>query len=194
MEFSVEKFEILRALNEGKFDRSALWIGEAKFGYSHLRKPISSLDANANILEVGCGSGILLSMLAEEFSEHNFNGIEPFGDGYSGLKELNSAVRRLGVKITIEGYEQHQAQSMYDLIYCVNVFEHVDDWRHFLSWSANNLKEGESFSCCAPITDFHMNHISEYRQFLTKSLPTKSLKITLKISSKIINVMVCGTH
>ena len=87
-------------------------------------------------------------MLAEEFSQRNFVGIEPFGDGFSNLKELNSVVRKMGVKLEIEGYEQHQ--STYDFIYCVNVFEHVDDWRHFLSWAANSLKENGVFFVLCP--------------------------------------------
>lgn len=146
----MKEFEILRVLNEEKFENLTPYIEEAKFGFSHLRKPISLLDCNANVLEVGCGSGILLSMFVEEFPEHNFSGIEPFGDGFSDLKVLNSAVRQTGVELNIEGYEHHQAQLKYDFIYCVNVFEHVDDWRHFLSWAANNLSEGGEFFVLCP--------------------------------------------
>ena len=111
----------------------------AEFGFSHLKEPISSFSANSDILEVGCGSGILLSMLAEEFPQHKFMGVEPFGEGFSSLEELNATVRRLGVNLSIESYEEHQ--SKYDFIYCVNVFEHVRDWQHFLDWASNNLKK-----------------------------------------------------
>ncbi len=146
----MKRYEILKVLDESKLENSALWIAEAEFGFSHLKEQISSLKSKANILEVGCGSGILLSMLAEEFSQHKFSGIEPFGDEFSQLKELNSVVRRMGVKLSIEGYEQHQQKSKYDFIYCVNVFEHVDDWRHFLCWAADNLNEGGVFFVLCP--------------------------------------------
>ena len=176
----MKKFEILRVLNEEKFENLALWIEEAEFGFSHLRKPISSLDSNANVLEVGCGSGILLSMFAEEFSEHNFSGIEPFGDGFSGLKELNSAVRQMGVKLNIEGYEQYQAQSKYDFIYCVNVFEHVDDWRHFLSWAVNNLKEGGEFFVLCPNYGFPYEPHFKIPKIFSKKLTYKVFKNYIK--------------
>jgi len=89
-----------------------------------------------------------LSVLAEEFPHHKFLGIEPFGDGFSSLKDLNSTVKDLGVNMSIERYEEHQ--SKYDFIYCVNVFEHVDDWRHFLDWASNNLTENGRFEVLCP--------------------------------------------
>tara|TARA_B100001063_G_C16609042_1_gene474779 strand:- start:49 stop:876 length:828 start_codon:yes stop_codon:yes gene_type:complete len=145
---NLDKYEITKLLNDCDFDNSNLWLAEAEFGFSQLKEPISSLTINSKILEVGCGSGILLSVLAEEFSHHKFTGIEPFGDGFSSLKELNAVVKKLGVNLSIERYEEHQ--SKYDFIYCVNVFEHVDDWRHFLDWASNNLTENGRFVVLCP--------------------------------------------
>ena len=146
----MKKYEILRVLNDSSFENSDLWVAEAEFGLSYLKEKIDSFEGAAKILEVGCGTGILLSMLAEEFSQHELNGIEPFGDGHSLFKDLNSAVRKIGVNIKIEPYEEHKSETKYDLIYCVNVFEHVNDWRHFLNWAADNLNEGGVFFVLCP--------------------------------------------
>ena len=35
-------------------------------------------------------------------------------------------------------------------IFCVNVFEHVDDWRHFLDWASKNLNENGQFIVLCP--------------------------------------------
>lgn len=145
-------YKILKFLNNSNYSNSALWINEAQFGFSHLRGPISSLDSNSDILEVGCGSGILLSMLAEEYSQHNFIGIEPFNEGFSSLRKLNTFVKKSGVNITIESYEKHQFK--YDFIYCVNVFEHVNDWQHFLYWASNSLKKNGVFFVLCPNCGF----------------------------------------
>ena len=163
----------MRNFNVNPYFRSSV-------GFDNFLKPISLLDANANILEVGCGSGILLSMFAEEFSQHNFTGIEPFGDGFSSLKELNSVVRRMGVKLNIEGYEQHQAQSKYDFIYCVNVFEHVDDWRHFLRWAANNLNEGGELLVLCPNYGFPYESHFKIPIIFSKKLTYKIFKNNIK--------------
>jgi len=143
-----DNYKITKFINASDLDNSKLWLAEAEFGFSQLQETISSLDTDSKILEVGCGSGILLSILAEEFPHHKFLGIEPFGDGFSSLKDLNSTVKDLGVNLSIERYEEHQ--SKYDFIYCVNVFEHVDDWRHFLDWASNNLTENGRFEVLCP--------------------------------------------
>ena len=80
-------------------------------------------------------------MLAEEFSNQKFYGLEPFGNGFAKLKELTLLVQKLGVNIKFQAYEQHQEELKYDLIYCVNVFEHVDDWQHFLFWASKKLNK-----------------------------------------------------
>ena len=145
---NLNNYKITKFLNVCDLDNSKFWLAEAEFGFSQLKEIISSLAADSKILEVGCGSGILLSVLAEEFPNHKFLGIEPFGDGFSSLKDLNAVVKDLGVNLSIERYEEHQ--SKYDFIYCVNVFEHVDDWRHFLDWASNNLTENGRFVVLCP--------------------------------------------
>jgi len=144
----LNNYKITKFINASDLDNSKLWLAEAKFGFSQLKETISSLAPDSKILEVGCGSGILLSILAEEFPHHNFLGIEPFVDGFSSLKDLNAFVRDLGVNLSVEKYEEHQ--SKYDLIYCVNVFAHVNDWRHFLDWASNNLNENGRFVVLSP--------------------------------------------
>lgn len=142
------KYKITKFINTCDSYNSKLWLAEAEFGFSQLKETISSLAADSKILEVGCGSGILLSVLSEEFPHNKFWGIDPFGDGFSSLKELNAVVKSLGVNLSIERYEEHQ--SKYDFIYCVNVLEHVDDWRHLLDWASNNLTENGRFVVLCP--------------------------------------------
>jgi len=83
-------------------------------------------------LEIGCGSGILLSMLSHRFDTLTFNGIEPFGGSFSPLRELGKIVKLSEILIKNKTYEQFNPTIKFDLIYCVNVFEHVHDWRDFL--------------------------------------------------------------
>ena len=83
-------------------------------------------------MEIGCGSGILLSMLSHRFDTLTFNGIEPFGGSFSSLRELGKIVKLSEILIKNKTYEQFNPTIKFDLIYCVNVFEHVHDWRDFL--------------------------------------------------------------
>ena len=83
-------------------------------------------------------------MISKNFDGLMIEGIEPFGSGFSLLSELNKVVKDSDISIKHVGYEQFNPKKKYDLIYCVNVFEHVDSWRKFLvtvpKWLNNDGK------------------------------------------------------
>lgn len=126
------------------------WVSEAEFGFELISKEIPHLPKNGKVLEVGCGSGLLLGMLAQSFNSIDFKGIEPIGKGFSALKDLNEWVKETGVDIERTPYENSVTKSKFDLIYCVNVFEHVKDWRHMIDWASMNLNEGGNFLVLCP--------------------------------------------
>ena len=146
--------KVVSFIKTSKTHNAELWLAEARFGFHHVKEKIDAFEKPIRILEVGCGSGILLSMLSEEFPQHDFRGIEPFGDGFSSLSGLNSLVRDLGVELDIIGYEDFEPSLKYDLIYCVNVFEHVADWSHFLNWACEKLNDGGVFFVLCPNYSF----------------------------------------
>ncbi len=165
--------EVLNRIEALELKNAALWLAEAKFGYAHVRPQIEHLTAPAALLEIGCGSGILLSMLAEHFPQHDFSGIEPFGDGFSALQELGAIVREGGVHIQSLGYEAFTSDRKFDCIFCVNVFEHVEDWKHFLSWVAAHLAPGGVFIALCPNYGFPYESHFRLPIIVAKSLTYK---------------------
>lgn len=131
-----------------------LWIAEANFGFSHISEFLKETEANADILEIGCGSGILLSICHESFPEKNYVGLEPFGSGFDCLKRLNKAVQEMGIEISNKSYEAYRSEKKFDLIFAINVFEHLDDWKHNLEWISNHLKVGGKFITLQPNYSF----------------------------------------
>ena len=76
------------------------------------------------------------------------------GNGFSSLKELNSLVQKNNIKIENCRYEEYFTSKKYDLIYCVNTFEHVEDWRVFLDWVSKRLTDGGFFFVLCPNYSF----------------------------------------
>ena len=145
---------IVTKINTLNLSNTEVWITEAKFGFRHVKEKIKELPNSSSILEIGCGSGILLSMLTEEFPQNSYEGIEPLNDDFSLFKELNSLVKGSGIKIENCGYEDYDSHQTYDLIYCVNVFEHVKDWKHFLHWVSKRLNDDGLFFVLCPNYSF----------------------------------------
>lgn len=122
-----------------------MWDEEAKFGYTIIKPLISKFNKkNIKILELGCGSGILLSKLKISFNNFKFDGIEPYLKAFKNLKKIKK-----DVNIIECSYENFITSKKYTLIYSVNVFEHLDNWKHFLKWAAKALeKKGKVIILC----------------------------------------------
>jgi len=133
---------------------SDLWIAEANFGFTHISELLEKTNTKADILEIGCGSGILLSLCHEQFPEKNYVGLEPFGSGFDSLKTLNRAVQENRIHINNIPYENYHTEKKFDLIFAINVFEHLDDWKHNLKWVSNHLKTGGKFITLHPNYSF----------------------------------------
>lgn len=71
------KSDIITFVEGLNIPKTNMWINEARFGFSHVKEKIEEYSEPLDILEVGCGSGILLSMLSEAFGQHNFEGNTP---------------------------------------------------------------------------------------------------------------------
>ena len=132
---------IIDIISQLHFQNKEVWINEAKFGFKYLQDFCRDLKQGSTVLEIGCGSGILMAMLCEKNEFVDFEGLEPFGEGFQSLSELNSFLQAKGMKIHEVKYENYEVNKKYDLIYLVNVFEHLCDWRQFLKFLEFHLSE-----------------------------------------------------
>ena len=73
---------IVEIIAQSSFENKEIWINEAKFGFKYLQSFCKGLKLDSAVLEIGCGSGILMGMLSEENESVKFEGVEPFGDGF----------------------------------------------------------------------------------------------------------------
>ncbi len=144
------KKSILEKLRSLKLENSDTWINEALFGYTQIQQYLKNLNPNDDVIEIGCGSGILLSIIKENYTNINIQGIEPFGYGFDKLRELNKLIQSNGTEINNISFEELDTTKKFDLIFSINVFEHLNDWKKFLIKAKYLLKKNGKLIILCP--------------------------------------------
>ena len=120
---------------------SQIWINEAEYALSNISLKLQQLSDNSNILEVGSGSGILLSFLKKTYPNLNFTGIEPLGADFITLQSFHTKLKNIGKNLSITSFENYKSDKRYEFIFLVNVFEHLDNWKDFFEFVNKYLKD-----------------------------------------------------
>jgi SAM-dependent methyltransferase len=91
-------------------------------------KAISRNDLKFNsCADVGCGAGLVTELVAEKFPSAQFEGFELSHD----VKEFWNQRQRLN-NLTFKIENLLDSEQQYDLIICLDVFEHIEDYFGFL--------------------------------------------------------------
>ena len=125
---------------------------EAAFGFSEIAPLIAARGGQAlRCLEIGSGPGLLLGRLQTHFPNCVFEGLEPVGSGFGKTEPpLKIISARANLNIHRCGYEGFVPNAPYDLIFSINVFEHVNSWRDYLTRTRSWLTQGGSSVMLCP--------------------------------------------
>lgn len=130
---------------------------------------------DAKVLDFGAGSGTYAKMLKDK-------GVTP--DCLEPDKTLQTKLRDEGFKV-LEGAHQLEAEA-YDVIYALNVFEHIDDDFAEMEKLSKALKKGGSLVIYVPAykllfssMDRQVGHIRRYRRSRLKHL-VRSVDLEVK--------------
>ena len=133
--------ELLKKINNSEFkdipDFQG-WIGDAKFGLHQLTQYFNK-NNKYDVLEIGCGIGLLLASLKEKFPNIITQGIEPYKAGFERLKATKNLLPK-SISINYLKFEDFNPNKKYDIIYSVNVFEHLLNWKLYLDKTKEWLK------------------------------------------------------
>ena len=122
---------------------------ETDFGYKCISPYLVNKKQNYKVLEIGAGTGFLLSKLSKSFPNHIFDAIEPYGPGFKINREFKNMEIQENINLYEIAYENFKPKKKYDLIFLINVFEHLENWKHFLETIVNWLsEEGKCIILC----------------------------------------------
>ena len=117
-------------------------LNPARFGYMRrvLTEELRLTPTDLRVLDVGCGGGLL----AEEFARLGcaVTGVDPSPESLASARE-HAAAQGLAIE-----YQRSRGEALpfaadsFDVVYCCDVLEHVDDPRQVLSETARVLEPG----------------------------------------------------
>ncbi len=141
------------------FDRNTKYfdfvITDVLFAYKEISRIIENEKIN-RVLEVGCGTGILIKELKDNFRNIEFTGLDPNESGFHNYEKISKRISNLDnsiniVKSSIGNFEN---KNKYDLIFSFNVFEHVDNQHQYILNTVDLLETGGKNIIFAPNYDF----------------------------------------
>lgn len=124
------------------------WDENGKFKILHTIRPIrikyildqlnkSSLK-NLDILDLGCGGGLVSESLAR--LEGNVTGVD-FVKNNIDVARFHSIQNKLKIKYIHADIENLKVDKKFDLIILFEILEHLEDWTKFLKFISKNLKK-----------------------------------------------------
>jgi 2-polyprenyl-3-methyl-5-hydroxy-6-metoxy-1,4-benzoquinol methylase len=112
---------------------------EALFGF---REIAGKLRPGMRVLEIGAGTGVLAHLLAKRGI--SVDALEPLGPGFAEFGNLLGFAQKQSVSFDLinSSIEHFRSDRRYDLVFSVNVFEHVRDWRLAIRSTVRSLAPG----------------------------------------------------
>lgn len=130
-------------------------------------KLVDFLDVQyKNVLEIGCGTGLLTKQITERVLYNNYTAIDIVKECEPYIKSINENINFITSDI-----EDITLENQYDLIISNAVFQWLSDFKKFSKNIQKNIKEGGTFA----FTTFGKNNFKELKDVSNLSLNYYSL-------------------
>ncbi len=192
----VERF--IAEVNPELLDQFYVYQNEAIQGRKFLDSSLATLENRAEVLEVGSGILALSVQLASE--GFRITCVEPTGEGFSSINELmraflkQSRVEGIELDLIERPIEICDFEKKFDLIFSINVMEHLNDPYIVLSRLAQNLKPNGTYRFLCPNYDFpYEPHFSKFLirrksgAFYLQQSRAQSVRFSQKESQELFN-------
>lgn len=124
------------------------------FGFKEISEILKKNSSISSVLEIGSGSGVLLNELKTFFPHINFKGVDPNESGFHQYKKIYENLNERQFEIENMPIEKFSTKENFDLIFSINVLEHVRDWKKYIYQTSNLIRENGLNVILAPNYDF----------------------------------------
>lgn len=107
---------------------------------------------SAEVLDAGCGDGTYAFRLAKRYPSARFRGVDVMASRLSRGQERLAAEPTANLTLEFGDLTENQGEQRYDVIYTIDVFEHIDDDRAALAALARALKPGGRLLLHTPLS------------------------------------------
>ena len=128
-------------------------INESIFAFSEIKSYFEKKEIQS-ILEIGSGTGVLLNELKTHYPQIKMTGLEPFQSGHKKFNKISDSIKNNKLNIINKGIEEFNTIEKFDLIFSINVLEHLKDYEKYIENTYKFLnKNGTNIILC-PNYDF----------------------------------------
>ena len=133
-------------------------LGEVLFGFNEVNDFINNSEIKS-VLEIGSGPGILLCELKKIYPDIKMTGLEPLTSGYSRYKNIITKIKNEKKDIKDLNFvnsklEDFKTNEKFDLIFSINVLEHIGDWKEYVENTKKLLNSNGINIILCPNYDF----------------------------------------
>ncbi len=129
-------------------------------------------SGDQSIVDIGCGTGELLSHLAVEFSSKNLLGLDISKVGILKAQENYPNLNFALIEVNDDGFSSKSIMSAADIVVCSEVLEHLKEPREILRFISNNLLTNGVLIVTVPAgpMSFLEKYIGHHRHYTKDSL------------------------
>jgi len=128
-------------------------INETIFGFSEIKSYLEKKEIQS-ILEIGSGTGVLLNELKKHYPQIKMTGLEPFQSGHEKFRRIFENIKSNKLNIVNKGIEEFNTNEKFDLIFSINVLEHVKDYEKYIEKTCEFLNNNGTSIILCPNYDF----------------------------------------
>lgn len=141
------------------------------YRFNQIIKSIPNLK-DLKILDFGCGTGNLLSLLMERFPQHKFVGADTSLEGLEKTLELNPLLQIVQIKLDNDTPTIELPMESFNLIICSEVLEHIDNDIETLILLYKLMAPGGKLICTVPAgpMSYFDKFIGHHRHYTRNSL------------------------